>query len=82
MNFNGLLIGSENPETLAAFYEKLLGAPTYKDQSYSTWMIGSGSVSVGVSTAPFGTVTEVRDGDGAPGVTVTVADPRVTPPRL
>ena len=23
MNFNGLLIGSENPEPLAAFYEKL-----------------------------------------------------------
>ena len=47
MNFNSILIGSENPDGLAAFYAKLLGEPTFKDESYSTWQIGSGSVSIG-----------------------------------
>ena len=47
MNFNGMLIGSEDPVTLAAFYTKLLGEPMYKDDSYSTWMIGQGSISIG-----------------------------------
>ena len=47
MNFNGLLIGSEDPAALSAFYTKLLGEPTYKDESYSTWLIGQGSISVG-----------------------------------
>ena len=60
MNFNGLLIGSENPETMAAFYEKLLGAPTYKDESYSTWTIGSGSVSIGPHS-------EVKGRNASPG---------------
>ena len=47
MNFNNILIGSENPEALAAFYGKLLGEPTYKDESYSTWQLGSGAISIG-----------------------------------
>jgi predicted enzyme related to lactoylglutathione lyase len=47
MNFNSILIGSENPEALAAFYTKLLGEPNWKDESYSTWLIGSGSISIG-----------------------------------
>jgi predicted enzyme related to lactoylglutathione lyase len=47
VNFTGMLIGSEDPAALAAFYEKLLGAPTFKDDSYSTWMIGQGSISIG-----------------------------------
>jgi predicted enzyme related to lactoylglutathione lyase len=47
VNFNGLLIGSEDPAALSAFYTKLLGEPTYKDESYSTWLIGQGSISVG-----------------------------------
>jgi predicted enzyme related to lactoylglutathione lyase len=47
VNFNGMLIGSEDPATLAAFYTRLLGEPMYKDDSYSTWMIGQGSISIG-----------------------------------
>jgi predicted enzyme related to lactoylglutathione lyase len=47
VNFNSLLIGSEDPAALAAFYEKLFGEPTYRDESYSTWMIGSGALSIG-----------------------------------
>jgi predicted enzyme related to lactoylglutathione lyase len=47
MNFNSLLIGSENPEALGSFYTKVFGEPTWKDESYSTWVIGSGAISVG-----------------------------------
>jgi len=47
VNFNGILIGSDTPERLAEFYGKLFGEPMYRDESYSTWQIGSGSVSIG-----------------------------------
>ena len=47
MNFNNILIGSEDPVRLAAYYEKLFGEPMYRDSSYSVWQIGSGAVAVG-----------------------------------
>jgi predicted enzyme related to lactoylglutathione lyase len=47
MNFNGILIGTENPKQLSQYYTKLLGNPTWDDGGYTTWMIGSGSVSIG-----------------------------------
>ena len=47
MNFNSIMIGSEDPQRLAAFYTKLFGEPTWADSGYTTWMIGTGAVSVG-----------------------------------
>jgi predicted enzyme related to lactoylglutathione lyase len=47
MDFNGILIGSEDPKRLVDYYRKLFGDPTYEDESYTTWQLGSGSVSVG-----------------------------------
>ena len=47
VNFNSILIGSENPDELASFYTKLLGEPAFHDESYSTWVVGSGAISVG-----------------------------------
>jgi predicted enzyme related to lactoylglutathione lyase len=47
MNFNNILIGSEDPKRLTDYYSKLLGEPMYSDESYSTWQIGSGFVSIG-----------------------------------
>jgi predicted enzyme related to lactoylglutathione lyase len=47
VNFNSILIGSEDPDALSAFYTKLLGEPKWKDESYSTWLLGSGAISVG-----------------------------------
>jgi predicted enzyme related to lactoylglutathione lyase len=47
MNFNSILIGSEDPARLAEFYTKLFGAPAWDDNGYVGWMIGSGSVTVG-----------------------------------
>ena len=47
MNFNGILIGSENPAALSDYYRKLFGEPGWDDGGYTGWMIGSGGISVG-----------------------------------
>jgi predicted enzyme related to lactoylglutathione lyase len=47
MNFNSVLIGSADPQRLAAYYTRLLGAPGYADGGYTGWMIGSGFLTVG-----------------------------------
>ena len=47
MQFNGILIGSDDPTRLIEYYTKVLGEPGYADSSYSTWMLGSGSISIG-----------------------------------
>ena len=47
MNFNSLLIGSEDPGRLVEFYTKVFGEPSDKDDSYTSWRLGSGYVSVG-----------------------------------
>jgi predicted enzyme related to lactoylglutathione lyase len=60
VNFNNLLIGSEDPETLAAFYGKLFGEPVYSEGGYTTWQLGSGYVSVGAHS-------EVKGRNSAPG---------------
>ena len=47
MNFNGILIGSEDPKALADYYRKLLGEPVFDDGGYTTWVMGPASVSIG-----------------------------------
>jgi len=47
MNFNSILIGSEDPQKLADYYTKLFGEPAWNEGGYIGWMIGSGSVTVG-----------------------------------
>jgi predicted enzyme related to lactoylglutathione lyase len=55
MQFNGILIGSDDPARLIAYYTKVLGEPGYADEGYSTWMLGSGTVSVGAHSEVHGT---------------------------
>jgi predicted enzyme related to lactoylglutathione lyase len=47
VNFNGILIGSADPQRLVDYYSKLLGAPMFSDGGYTVWQIGSGYVTVG-----------------------------------
>ena len=47
MNFNNILIGSEDPKRLTDYYTKLFGEPTWSDGGYTGWLIGSGAVSIG-----------------------------------
>ena len=60
MNFNNILIGSENPDVLVAYYTKLLGEPTMVEGGYTGWRLGSGFVSVGPHS-------EVHGKNTAPG---------------
>ena len=47
MNFNSILIGSENPERLKDYYTKLFGNPSMDDGGYFGWQIGSGWITIG-----------------------------------
>src|SRR5687767_8570537 len=47
MNFNSILIGSEDPQRLADYYGKLFGEPSWSDGGYIGWLIGSGAVTIG-----------------------------------
>jgi predicted enzyme related to lactoylglutathione lyase len=47
VNFNSILIGSEDPQRLADYYARLFGEPTWNDGGYTGWLIGSGAVSIG-----------------------------------
>jgi predicted enzyme related to lactoylglutathione lyase len=47
MNFNSILIGSENPQRLVDYYTKLFGEPTMSEGGYTGWLIGTGFVTVG-----------------------------------
>jgi len=47
MNFNSILIGSENPERLTAYYTKLFGEPGWNDGGYTGWLIGTGGITIG-----------------------------------
>ena len=47
MDFNSILIGSEDPQRLVDYYTKLLGEPTMSDGGYTGWQIGSGWMNVG-----------------------------------
>ena len=60
MNFNGILIGSEDPKRLADYYRKLFGEPGWDGDGYTGWMIGSGSITVGPHS-------EVHGANGEPG---------------
>ncbi len=60
MNFNSILIGSEDPKKLVEYYTRLLGAPGYTDDTYTGWMIGSGFVTVGPHS-------EVKGRNATPG---------------
>jgi predicted enzyme related to lactoylglutathione lyase len=47
MNFNGILIGSDDPGRLTEYYRKLFGKPGWDDGGYTGWLIGSGGISIG-----------------------------------
>jgi hypothetical protein len=47
MNLNSILIGSADPQRLADYYTRLLGAPGWNEGGYIGWQIGTGFVTVG-----------------------------------
>ncbi len=47
MNFNSILIGSDNAPRLAEYYTKLFGKPGWDDFGFVGWQIGTGGITVG-----------------------------------
>ena len=47
MNFNNILIGSEDPQRLVEYYTRLFGEPAMADGGYTGWQFGTGFVSIG-----------------------------------
>ena len=47
MDFNSLLIGSEDPARLAEYYTKIFGEPAMTYEAYTGWQLGSGFLTVG-----------------------------------
>jgi predicted enzyme related to lactoylglutathione lyase len=48
MNLNSVLIGSEDPGRLAAYYTKLFGEPGWDQGGFTGWQIGTGGITVGL----------------------------------
>ena len=60
MDFNSILIGSEDPQRLVDYYTRVLGKPTFTGGAYTVWQLGSGFVTVGPHS-------EVKGKNTAPG---------------
>lgn len=58
MNFNSILIGSDNAPRLAEYYTRLFGAPGWDDGGYVGWLIGSGGITVGPHSEVHGSSAE------------------------
>ncbi len=55
MDFNSILIGSEDPGRLVAYYTNLFGEPGFHEGEYTGWQLGSGFVTVGPHSQVKGT---------------------------
>jgi len=60
MNFNSIMIGSEDPKRLVDYYTKILGNPAMSEGGYDGWQIGSGWITIGPHD-------EVKGKNPAPG---------------
>ena len=47
MDFNSILIGSDDPDRLVEYYGRLFGEPVFSGGGYTVWSIGSGAITVG-----------------------------------
>jgi predicted enzyme related to lactoylglutathione lyase len=60
MNLSSILVGSEDPGRLVGYYRRLFGEPAFEGGGYTTWVLGSGAVTVGPHS-------EVHGRNAAPG---------------
>jgi predicted enzyme related to lactoylglutathione lyase len=59
LNFNSVLIGSQQPQVLAGFYEKVLGRPAdWAEGGWYGWQIGSAQITIGEHSEVKGTAKE------------------------
>jgi len=50
LNLNSILVSSEDPKVLSAFYTKVLGEPGWDEDGFVGWQAGSGWLMVGPHT--------------------------------
>jgi predicted enzyme related to lactoylglutathione lyase len=55
MNLNSILIGTDDPDRLVAYYTKLFGEPGFNEGGFSGWQLGSGFLTVGAHSEVHGT---------------------------
>jgi predicted enzyme related to lactoylglutathione lyase len=60
LDFNSILIGSDDAERLVEYYTRVLGEPGFTDSGYTAWQLGSGWVTIGPHS-------EVKGPNTAPG---------------
>lgn len=60
LNMSSILIGTEDPERLRAYYTKLFGKPTWDEGGYFGWQLGSGAITIGAHD-------QVKGKNNAPG---------------
>jgi predicted enzyme related to lactoylglutathione lyase len=60
LNLTTVMLGSEDPQALGAFYTKVLGEPGWQDAGYVGWQAGSGMLMVGAHS-------EVKGRSDTPG---------------
>jgi predicted enzyme related to lactoylglutathione lyase len=61
VDFNSILIGTDDVGRLEAYYRKLFGDPTWSDDNgggYVGWQIGSGSITIGPHSEVHGSNNE------------------------
>lgn len=44
---NTIMLGSEDPQALSAFYTRILGSPTWEDGGYVGWQLGAAGLMIG-----------------------------------
>jgi len=54
VNFNSILIGSDDPKRLVDYYTRLLGEPQMVDEGYTGWQLGNGSMAIGAHSEVHG----------------------------
>ena len=60
LNLTTVMLGSEQPDALTAFYTSVLGEPAWKDGTFVGWQAGSGMLMIG----PHSEVTGRNDTPG------------------
>jgi predicted enzyme related to lactoylglutathione lyase len=51
LNLSGILIGSEDPARLSAYYAKLLGEPGWQEGGFTGWKLGDVWIAIGFHDA-------------------------------
>jgi predicted enzyme related to lactoylglutathione lyase len=60
LNLSTVMVGSEDPDALTAFYTKVLGEPAWRDSGFVGWQAGSAMLMIGAHS-------EVKGRNAMPG---------------